>query len=103
MTHKRFHKIQIWPGVLPGLPDPTTHFWYEGLLGERLRLCDDVKWDDEPWEPQDFEPYVPCRPCKELYAQDVLAGKQLLEPIPWDPTGNGGDGEGYPEFHRRRL
>ena len=97
--------VTIWPGVLPGYVDPTTHFWYAGLEGSRLRLCDDAQWLEGTKVDDSSRPYVPCSACQELYVEDVAFGLRWLDPqiMPthtpnyrvYDPL-NGGciDGEG---------
>ena len=65
--------------------DPTTHFWYKGLGGELFRLCDDAKWVNGTQPVDNKRPYVPCRSCQELYADDLVIEKQLLDPLPSSP------------------
>ena len=79
---KKALSIRIWAGPSQHW-DPTTHFWYEGKNAKYFRLCDDVEWKGESLIANKAtapSPYVPCRACKELYANDMVIGEQLLNP-----------------------
>ena len=70
--------ILIWAGRPEG-NDPTSHFWYEQSDRSLIRLCDDAPWlDEEPESDYPDDVFLPCRPCKEIYLEDILHGLRVL-------------------------
>ena len=77
--------ILVWSGR-PSGPDPTTHFWFD-QAGTRLRICDNVAWSEWPeYDASGPVAYVPCRLCKELYLEDVMYGRHVLDVLPEPPA-----------------
>lgn len=81
---RRKNSILMWPGQPTG-SDHLTHFW--AAIADALhRLCDGASWPEGRSNATVYDAgfSIPCRACKEIYLQDLLSGRRVLEFSP-DP------------------
>ena len=66
-------EILVWPARDSGA---VSHFWLE--QDGYQRVCDGTPWPGGIYRPDRRGIAVPCRPCNEVYLEDVLRGRQVM-------------------------
>lgn len=74
--------IPVWSGVSDNQLDPRIHYWYKVTGGQIRRICDDFVSSSGIQEPAPTQPLIPCKPCQDLYVQDIAFGRHVLEQSP---------------------
>ncbi len=86
MKRKTSSLIPVWSGLAIDQRDLRTHFWYESAQGKKRRLCDDLESSGDVQSLDPATPFLPCKSCQDLYVQDLVMGKRVLEYSPLPAT-----------------
>lgn len=79
MKQEERHTIAIWSGLSESHQDQKTHFWYNDDQERTRRLCDNLETFGDLHSPAPTRILIPCKPCQELYTEDIAFGRGMLE------------------------